>query len=605
MPDQDNDGMYKAHDGTKFLNESEAYNYTQNKNFGESDRANNSYLTDSFTSVIDAQGQAQRNAARAAEDARDAEADRRYEQFLMMGRADELFRRGDLDGALQIYSSLEKVKGHSFAKAGYIYYLKGDNKKALSMYKKSEEDFHSFAPIYRFELYESLGDYGKVLEDCNTIKFSYGFCIYLDKEYDGELLIKIDDIPQRLLTMLTTATEKGVKGAYRKLGDYYHTQFGVKKKTKSKKAETYKKALEYYEKGAEKGDSEAEFEAGKYYYYGYGAARNKKTGLQKIKNAAKVSYEAEEWLKDRSWKRLGVFGYNEDNRMGGFRTFLAALIFAIASGAVGGAIFYELFNLDAWYYPITAAGIGFIISLFAVRLKVLPVIALFLLITIGAGLGIYHSSAVEKGIFIPESISSAFISGGGNAESGQKVKLTPRKVTESATVYSEPSTDSAVVKKLLKGTYINATGKTADGWTPVEHFGDTGWINAGIVKGRGAKVEIAKGDIVFANRRYIKSDDTSAYVYCLATIVEPAMSSGFAKVTYYDGERPTMDEIMQVNFMQNYLNTHYAEGNPLLRMSGRLEILNFNETSAQVQYEDGRTATLPLRNIVFTQTKPK
>jgi hypothetical protein len=83
------------------------------------------------------------------------------------------------------------------------------------------------------------------------------------------------------------------------------------------------------------------------------------------------------------------------------------------------------------------------------------------------------------------------------------------------------------------------------------------------------------------------------------------MSSGFAKVTYYDGERPTMDESVRVNFMQNYINTHYAEGNPIMRMGGRFEILNFNDTNAQVQYEDGRTATLPLSNIVFTQTKPK
>ena len=493
MPDQDNDGMYKAHDGTKFLNESEAYNHTQNKMFGESDRANNSYLTDSFTSVIDAQGQAQRNAARAAEDARDREMDEFRAEEEAMKEGDRLFYSGNLDGALKIYLSLNKLKYHSFAKAGYIYYLKGNNKKAISLYEKAEEDNNSHAPFYSLELFTSIGDYEKAVIDCRSIISRHGWVSDFHKGnqsevvkglfsgYSGEFIIKIDDIPQRILSVLTTAAEKGVTDAYLWLGYYYQDQFGAKKRTKNKKAETFKKAFEWFEKGALKNHEYCLLRAGQYLYEGKGVERDRKKGTEYL---LKNGYHGEKYLRDQSWRRLGVFGYDIDNRMGGGKTFLLSLIFAIASGAVGGAILSELFNIDTWYYAFIAMGIGFIISLFAVRLKVLPVIALFLLITAGAGFGIYHSSAVEKGKFIPSSVTARFatsneVSGtrNNNAEQTLQYFVPIRKVS----IHSEPNINAAEIKTISAGVFVAVTNKRGS-WSFIEYDGDSGWVRSSFIK---------------------------------------------------------------------------------------------------------------------------
>ncbi|MDR1149257.1 MAG: SH3 domain-containing protein [Spirochaetaceae bacterium] len=55
---------------------------------------------------------------------------------------------------------------------------------------------------------------------------------------------------------------------------------------------------------------------------------------------------------------------------------------------------------------------------------------------------------------------------------------TARVTTNGLNIRTQPSAGSSIVKTIRRGNILSITGESRDGWLPVEHNGDRGWVNA-------------------------------------------------------------------------------------------------------------------------------
>jgi hypothetical protein len=64
---------------------------------------------------------------------------------------------------------------------------------------------------------------------------------------------------------------------------------------------------------------------------------------------------------------------------------------------------------------------------------------------------------------------------------GQTASSTVTVTADSLNFRAGPSTEHNIIKTLKKGDTLTITGNIKDGWAPVRHDGDTGWVSAELI----------------------------------------------------------------------------------------------------------------------------
>ncbi|MDR3160457.1 MAG: SH3 domain-containing protein [Spirochaetaceae bacterium] len=58
------------------------------------------------------------------------------------------------------------------------------------------------------------------------------------------------------------------------------------------------------------------------------------------------------------------------------------------------------------------------------------------------------------------------------------IRKTASVTSNGLNLRAQPSANASIVKILRRGDRLSVTGEAQDGWLPVEHNGNSGWVNA-------------------------------------------------------------------------------------------------------------------------------
>jgi TM2 domain-containing membrane protein YozV len=90
------------------------------------------------------------------------------------------------------------------------------------------------------------------------------------------------------------------------------------------------------------------------------------------------------------------------------------------------------------------------------------------------------AGVIGGGVFIGRQVVSK-LTGSNTASQTGTFQTTATVKADAANLRSSPSTSGDIVKTLQKGDTLTVTGNTENGWVPVNHSGDTGWISADLI----------------------------------------------------------------------------------------------------------------------------
>jgi hypothetical protein len=181
-------------------------------------------------------------------------------------------------------------------------------------------------------------------------------------------------------------------------------------------------------------------------------------------------------------KTIGFGGF--DDPYEGILPFFLAIVFTFASVIVGVALSEEILQYNGIELGQATMLVLFIVvplvaSFLAVYWKHAILIVLFVLITVAAGYGIYHSVAVEKGKYIPAQVRAKFLP-------------SPEKLEKVAAMYGSRliiakyrakffSQRLQQTGEIVRGTIVTVIpDSTANaGFTKVNNKGKIGYIGSG------------------------------------------------------------------------------------------------------------------------------
>jgi uncharacterized protein YraI len=239
------------------------------------------------------------------------------------------------------------------------------------------------------------------------------------------------------------------------LGNLYYEGLGVPR--------DYSKSFELLSKAAAQGDAYSLNYMGLHYWSGYAVRANLNKARGYFKKAIALGNKtAKENLK----------ALNEANKRNGFLSFIFALAGGIGSAFTIGWIYNNITGAEKFplipFFAILA--VGLIITYKAWRSRANILFLIMLALSVPGWLAV-------TGV-IPEHLRT---SQSESASSQATAEATATVTSDALNLRAGPSASDDIIKVLKKGDTLTVTGTAENGWVPVTHGSDSGYVSGEMI----------------------------------------------------------------------------------------------------------------------------